>query len=167
MIIVAKKMAELASALQPHENRDAFGRSAFNRCYYATYLIVREMLAGFNPGWKKTPHKKIPDILEEAILNRIKNELKKQERKGTLKVGRASNIRKSAMFLVSELGALLKIAYSVRCVADYEPEKAVLFETGNVLKLEGHSVSEATKWADRASEHTKNLIKLWRDLGLG
>ena len=41
---------------------DLFGRSAFNRYYYATFLLARAMMRNFNPNWQG-PHKGFPDEL--------------------------------------------------------------------------------------------------------
>ena len=46
---------------------DAFGRSAFNRHYYATFLTVRELLVAIDIAWAKTPHAEIPASGRPAI----------------------------------------------------------------------------------------------------
>ena len=49
MIVVAERLSEIALAEPVEEYADSYGRSAFNRYYYATYLITRDMLRQLNP----------------------------------------------------------------------------------------------------------------------
>ena len=52
---------------------DAFGRSAFNRYYYAAFLSTRELLSMIERSWSGVPHSNIPALLENdlrATLNK-------------------------------------------------------------------------------------------------
>jgi hypothetical protein len=60
MIVVAKRLSEIALNEVSETDADAFGRSAFNRYYYASYLITRDMLRQLDPSWTRTGHSKIP-----------------------------------------------------------------------------------------------------------
>ncbi|MFH1954732.1 MAG: hypothetical protein ABIL06_24350, partial [Pseudomonadota bacterium] len=78
MKTVADKLAELAIGEKNENTADAFGRSAFNRYYYASYLITRQMLKDLNTSWASTGHSKIPELLENSIIKRIRTEIKNQ-----------------------------------------------------------------------------------------
>ncbi|MFP3541518.1 hypothetical protein, partial [Pseudomonas sp. SIMBA_044] len=55
-----------------------YGRSAFNRYYYAAYLSVREMLQSGQPDYAGASHSDLPGLLEGAVLKRIKVEVRRQ-----------------------------------------------------------------------------------------
>lgn len=106
-----------ARRASPHD-LDIFGRSAFNRYYYATFLAVRLMLRGFNPGWQGT-HKSIPDELTGSITREIANA---QRLVARIPDNQAVLICKAAKKSLSDLSVLMRHAYAVRVVADYYPE---------------------------------------------
>ena len=49
---------------------DQFGRSAFNRYYYAVFLIVRDLMLEFNPRWSGS-HASIPGMLRASVHDEI------------------------------------------------------------------------------------------------
>jgi hypothetical protein len=165
MIIVANKMSEIAVASSNPNDADAFGRSAFNRYYYASYLIIREMLKRLNRGWSQSPHRGIPDLLEGTIINQIRNILKKQKTHGLVSPGQAAGLRTSANIATAELANLLRVAYEVRLVADYEPEVKIK-QNGRSMVLFDHTLHEAQSWPIRASFLSKEIMRIWRALGL-
>jgi hypothetical protein len=63
---VAEHLSLQARAMTGND-ADAFGRSAFNRYYYATYLSVRELLASLDSSWETQRHSAIPDPDEDRI----------------------------------------------------------------------------------------------------
>jgi hypothetical protein len=165
MIVVAERLSEIALAEPIEEHADSFGRSAFNRYYYASYLIIRDMLRQLDRSWTRTGHSEIPKLLAGEVIKRVRNELHRQEKARLLGSGKAKSILKEANTATAELSNLLKNAYVVRCVADYEPEEKI-FCDGRVIKLGEHTIGAARNWPSRASIHTKTLIKIWRQLGL-
>ena len=56
MKIVGEQLESWALDRKVETERDLFGRSAFNRYYYAVFLLTREMLGEFKASWKKTMH---------------------------------------------------------------------------------------------------------------
>ena len=60
---------------------DAFGRSAFNRYYYASFLNVRDLVSTLDGRWARISHKGIPDLLRGAVTSMIADELKKAVKK--------------------------------------------------------------------------------------
>jgi hypothetical protein len=165
MIVVAKRLSEIAVNEATEEGADAFGRSAFNRYYYASFLITRDMLRQLNPSWKRTPHSDIPDLLTETITKRISAEARRQAKASLIHASRASSLRTEARSAAGQLADLLKGAYEVRLVADYEPEERIL-RGNNVIRLSGHTLGEAGAWPKRAEWHASSLLRIWRDLAL-
>jgi hypothetical protein len=137
-------------------NADLFGRSAFNRYYYAAYLSARELLQELNPKWAATPHKAIPDLLEGIVVDQLKAIAKRQGQHGTVT---------SAYKAASEIANVLRTAYAVRVVADYRPNNRVDFSNGT-FKLVDHSVAEAASWVRRVDGPKGTLLRLYRSLGI-
>ena len=164
MIIVGNKLRDLAVAENDESRTDLFGRSAFNRYYYATYLITRETLELLRKEWAPTPHKGIPSLLRTTVTRVVTKELSRQEKSGGFHGGSAT-MRHEATQAASELSNLLEIAYDLRVLADYEPAQLVS-RKGKSLSLGGHSLEEASRWPQRALVNTKTIIRIWKQLGL-
>lgn len=165
MKVVGDKLREWAINEHSETKADAFGRSAFNRYYYASFLITREMLKELNPEWARAPHREIPVILEKSIIGRVKRQIKNTERKKLYAVRDSSKQRRSLNIAVAELSGLLSSAFSVRVTADYEPECRVV-RAGNLITLNNQSLEAAKSWPDRAEAFSKVILKVWRELGL-
>lgn len=144
---------------------DAFGRSAFNRYYYATYLTVRELLALIDASWESQSHATIPDLLEGALLKRLKFEANKQERLGFLAKPHEMQLIKQATQASSAIASVLRSAYSVRVVSDYQPNIKVIFQ-GNGFSMLDHSDLEAKNWKKRVEREKGILINISRELGV-
>ena len=56
---------------------DLFGRSAYNRYYYATFLCVRNVLAKLDDSWAALPHKDYPALLKGTIKDKIRKCMKR------------------------------------------------------------------------------------------
>jgi hypothetical protein len=165
MMVVAERLSAIALTEPVEEHADLYGRSAFNRYYYATYLITRDMLRQLNPSWTRTGHSEIPNLLTGAVIKTVRKELSRQHKLGGLGSGESASMGRDANTAAAELSNLLKIAYEVRRVADYEPERRIL-RNGRVIKLGEQTMEAARNWPRRASASTKTLIKIWRQLGL-
>lgn len=74
-------------------------------------------------------------------------------------------MRHDAYTAATNLSDLLKHAYEVRRIADYEPEQRIL-RNGKVIKLGEQTMEGARNWPSRTLVHAKTLIKIWRQLGL-
>jgi len=103
MKIVGDHLTGVAANRADVSECDLFGRSAFNRYYYAAYLITRDMLTQLDPAWGKTSHGGIPDLLEDSVINKIRKEARIQEKAGILSKTGASNIRTAAASAVAQL----------------------------------------------------------------
>jgi hypothetical protein len=148
-----------------HVDADAFGRSAFNRHYYATFLTVRDLLVQIDVAWARTPHARIPTLVEKDLVARIKEEAKKQVRSGVLVAGRSMAIVGQSNSAATEIASVLKSAYTIRVAADYEPSHKIIFgSTG--LELDSCSIGEASSWFGRVEREKGKLIAISKELGL-
>jgi hypothetical protein len=163
MIVVANKLSELALQ-RNNTDFDVFGRSAFNRYYYASYLITREMLGQLEPAWARTPHKGIPDLLNQTIAKKIRNAAQQQSGK-LISMHDAKQIRIDANVSVGDLATLLTSAYTVRCIADYDPDQRIHIANSS-FTLFSHTNHEASQWPKRATIHSKTILRIWRNLAI-
>jgi hypothetical protein len=160
---VGAVLAQKAVTAQAPDEADVFGRSAFNRYYYATYLITRAMLRQLDASWSRIPHKDIPPLLNGKVVERVRRVSRKQQQQGL--INDAASLCYSVTSAASALADMMTGAHEVRRVADYEPETQIL-RTGKVIKLVDHSIEEAKDWPRRASAHSGTILKTWRRLGL-
>ena len=165
MKVVGEKLEEWALNENNNRVQDLFGRSAFNRFYYASFLITRETLGQLKPNWKYTQHSEIPNLLVKALRTPVKQALKMAVRKGTLSPSQESILLTKLNTASTELASLLREAYEIRVVADYKPEIAKVIDK-NVISLEGCKLKTATGWASRASAYCKVIRQVWGDCGL-
>ena len=143
-----------------------FGRSAYNRFYYASYLQVRNTLSELDEKWKKTSHGNIPELLTNKVKSKVKTALDRQLKSGL--ITKSSHSRMLTDFTASTTGlsSLLAEAYDVRCVADYEPEVSCLKHQSSGLTLNDYKLNTAEKWPDRASGYCKTIRKVWNHAGI-
>ena len=165
MKVVGEQLEGWAHTQSDFYEKDLFGRSAFNRYYYAAFLIAREMLSKYKSEWKCTPHAEIPNLLETSFSNQIINKLKQNKKKGLMTDSEVSRLRKKLRTATSELASLLKEAYDARVIADYEPETTITTK-GNTISLKHYKLNSASGWADRANNYCKIIYSVRRDAGL-
>jgi hypothetical protein len=165
MKIVADKLKELALASSIDHEIDQYGRSAFNRYYYAVYLIVRSKLMDINPSWARSPHKNIPCILTKRVYPHARKQAMKLERAGQITQREKSNMIHSIRICVEELSKVLETAYAARLKADYSPEEKVR-RVANSLELSIYKIGSAQGWPERAARNAGQLAAKWRRLGL-
>jgi len=160
---VAEHLSARAKELEG-DSADAFGRSAFNRYYYATFLTVRELIGLLDPSWESQSHASIPDLLEGAFLKLLKREAKKQAKLGLITKGRESSIITKASSATTAIAGLLRSAYSVRIASDYEPQEKVVFSNSG-FSIVSHTDSEARNWKSRVEKEKGVLIGISKELG--
>lgn len=159
-------MESVAVFLQRHANGcapesldfDLFGRSSFNRYYYAAYLQVRDLLGSLDPSWISAQHKSIPDLLNGSVLSAIK---KKRNRATKIGDAEAIQICSRADTSARELASMMRKAYAVRVTADYNPEIRVERQEGGRFKLNLVSVNDAHGWPTLAKEYGENIKRAW------
>lgn len=144
----------------PPDSRDfdLFGRSSFNRYYYAVYLQVRSMLGDLNETWAAAQHAGIPDLLTGQVLATIK---RLRTRAAKLGDNDAVQICERAAASAHELAALMRDAYAVRVTADYRPDIAVVADDRGRFRLNLVPVTTAHDWAARAREHGRRIKRAW------
>lgn len=163
MIVVANKLSEIALEGN-NAHSDVFGRSAFNRYYYASYLIARGMLGQLDQKWARTSHKAIPDLLKQTVARKIRNAVQQQSGK-LITMRKAKQMRIDANNAVGALASLLTSAYAVRCIADYDPNHRIQIEN-STFSLFSHSNHEASGWPKRAEIHCKTILRIWGSLAI-
>jgi len=165
MEVVGEHLQDWAQKQKDELQKDVFGRSAFNRYYYAAYLITRMNLGELNPDWKKEKHKAMPNTLMTTVRKPVIRELDKQVKKNIMTKSERSRAESSLKVATASLSNLLKEAYDLRCVADYEPEELISFDN-NLLLLKEYKLDSARKWPGKATAYCKTIRKIWRDAGL-
>ena len=165
MKVVGEKLEDFALSESDSAKKNLFGRSAFNRYYYAAFLITREMLAEIEPKWKQTPHKEIPNLLQTSVRKPVVQRLKQDARKDLITNGELSALQAKLTKATTELANLLVQAYDVRIIADYEPETHITVSK-RIITLSACKLTAAKTWADRAGAYCKDIRKVWKDSGL-
>jgi len=146
------------------ECADAFGRSAFNRYYYSAYLSVRDLLKQINPNWK-VQHSGLPDLLEDAVINLIRREALKQMKSSLISASERSRLTSQAATAASALANVLRTAYAVRVISDYEPEQLLKFERGT-FSLLSRTDGEARSWLASVSMYKGQILHVAKELAL-
>lgn len=162
---VGDKLREIALTEISEPSADVFGRSAFNRYYYSSYLSTREMLGLINSSWKYSPHKTIPSILTGSLFKLIKNALKHQVRNGLISDAEAKRWKYEALSSISAMSSVLASSYSTRLDADYYPEKKIRKERNNIY-LGNQSIESARRWTEHVLAHRKVITNVCRQLGI-
>lgn len=138
-----------------------FGRAAYNRYYYAMFLIVREKLVDLNPDWSGTGHSSYPEILNGTVKKRIAS-----GRKSAVKIGDGPLIAlcQKALHAAHQLSELMRLGYAVRVVADYNPQVSVNFISADRFKLNDVEITAAHEWPDRAKIYADTIASAWSQI---
>ena len=162
--IVADHLCIAAKAKQADE-ADAFGRTAFNRYYYAAFLSTRDLLIQIDRSWANLPHGNIPGILETDLIRRLRKALKPLQDKGLVAEGKAKSLVNQAGSAGGEMASILRMAYKVRVTADYMPEEKVIFDPAT-FRLATHTEAEAKQWLLRIDRNKGILLSVAKEAGL-
>ena len=159
MEVVGSHLRAYTMTLHGTGDADLFGRSSFNRYYYATYLAVRKELLALLPD-APTQHATVPDYLRGSIQQRIRAIKTKAKRAGDPRLMQSCSVAKVA---AEELASLLFKGYKTRVVADYEPDVSVQFATSShEFSLDTVSSSEAQSWPHRARYLMRSISEVLR-----
>ena len=140
---------------------DSFGRSSFNRYYYAAFLEVRTVLRQLSPKWGHVAHKNIPELLTGDITKALKKGLA-LARKTDDRV--ALPLCSTAVTAARDLAALMTQAYASRVVADYEAEVRIVPGPAGDYKLNEVFVSIAKAWPHKARTLSGSIGVAWQQL---
>ena len=164
MKIVGDQLAAWALAQAEDDKKDLFGRSAFNRYYYAAFLSTRQMLGELETKWERTAHRNIPDLLKDKLKPKLKSAILAIDKR-ILTRGQGMRVIEQHNKSLSDLADLLEQAYNARISADYEPEVRIQ-ETNKGISLGNHTLTSAEKWPGRAASCCKAIRKAWKEAGL-
>ncbi|MEO6280065.1 hypothetical protein [Roseateles sp.] len=159
---VGSHLRKEAIRLIPSGEADLFGRTAFNRFYYATYLEVRAGLSKMRPEWAgEMPHATIPEVLRGTI--------KRELAKGRAKALKADDHNlasqcASAASAAEDLARLMDEGRQVRVTADYYPEVLVNFVVAPDFELNSVAVNTASTWPFRAKSFVRIILGVWRQI---
>lgn len=166
MKLVGDRLSVWALSQKDDSIQNMFGRSAFNRYYYSAFLVTRAMLAEFDSKWKKQNHSSMPELLTVHLKKRVKRSLDNNVKAGVMTESERGKLLTTLVSSTAELSNLLLNAYSVRCVADYEPEELITID-GRVIKLQSEKITSAKRWPDKANGYCKSIQRVWKEAGLG
>lgn len=137
---------------------DQFGRSAFNRYYYALFLEVRSFIREFDPE-RNLIHSQIHLELKGSIKREIEKRRKKavanKENDIVALCGRAE----TALYA---LASLLIEANKTRVKADYHPEDSISDLGKNRFSLDAVSITDAHGWLAEARRQIPLIRRAWR-----
>jgi hypothetical protein len=163
MQIVGTHLSDHALKIWGTPDDDLFARSAFNRYYYATFLVSRQFLVE-TLGITGLPHKVLPEYLKGNFRKTVQRQIQANFKAGVLTQGERGRMMGTLSHNIVLLEQLLVEAYGVRVLADYEPGIPVQ-RKDKTFHLGTSTLPAASKWQSRAQMHCKNLQKLWKDLG--
>ena len=167
------KLYEVATSLTKYANKKkkknealaiAYGRTSFNRYYYACYLSARDLVKQLLPG-TKFQHGAAPELIEKNVVQLIKKNSQKQQKNGLINIGEYSRIIKTTHQSAAEIARILKVGYMIRGIADYEPEVIVVFKN-DTFSLEKHTESEASSWLGAVDLHKGKILRNAKELGI-
>ncbi|USA40186.1 hypothetical protein [Pelagerythrobacter marinus] len=137
---------------------DLFGRSAFNRYYYAAFLLAREMMRKFNPNWRGS-HQGLPDNIVTSTAKVLKEAKRRARKVGDKGLEDKCGV---GVYHSHELAELLRNAYAIRTLADYEPEQLIQRNDKGGISLGLIRISSAKHWPSQARRHIGEIEEAWR-----
>lgn len=156
---VALELQKRAISLKKDpDDFDLFGRSSFNRYYYALFLRVRPLILEFNHNWSEG-HADIPNILKTTLPKEIKafrNKMAKQQSANTVQ------ICNRAITSAAELSNLMNSARAVRTSADYYPEVRIISDGNDRFSLNNVSINDAHQWVDKVDRYVGEITRALR-----
>jgi hypothetical protein len=162
MEVVAHHLQLEAVRRAVQQEGDQFGRSSYNRYYYATFLRVRTMMSALDAKWSQLPHADYPVTLRGAVKKKLQ-----EGRKKALKVGDHEIVAACARAIsaASEIANLMEAASATRVVADYNPQIPITFLGNGRFSLNNINITEAHDWPVRADTWSSVIEKTWVQLG--
>ncbi|MBO9380117.1 hypothetical protein GG804_25445 [Sphingomonas histidinilytica] len=140
------------------EDADLFGRSSFNRYYYALFLTVRSFIKEFSPDWQ-AGHASVPDFLTGSVMKEIKNFRSSAMRRENTEAVAICNKSISAL---SALADIMRRANTVRVTADYNPDIKIHMIDDGRFSLNNTEITDAHSWAMQARTFCQEIRRAWR-----
>jgi len=152
---------------QVHQSlADAYGRTAFNRYYYACFLNIREFVSSIDSSWSKVNHAGVPELLRGSVHKKIESELKKSERVGDLTSREYQSKKSILLSSLDNMASTMSLAYTIRGIVDYEPEVEMVFEKNSFI-INKMPVSSAKGWLQTINSEKSKVSKIMREVGFG
>jgi hypothetical protein len=161
MQIVGQYLQQEALIQTMATDRDFFGRSAFNRYYYATFLQVKTGLGSLRTEWSTMAHADIPGVLRGTVQRELKQGRMRAQKTADKEV---ITLCSRALAAVADLADLMEKGYATRVTADYHPEISVDFSSGVDFKLNTIAVGAAKTWPSRAAVLVGAITSAWKQL---
>ncbi len=156
---VALRLQQIANAMDCNNvDFDVFARSSFNRYYYTLFLIVRETVLEINPRWDAA-HSGVPDLLEGNIYRQLHNYRASSAKRQDAQTVEICSRGLSALRALAEL---MRGAYAVRVLADYNPQIRVVVEANARFALGPINITVAHGWPERGRTLTRQVQRAWR-----
>jgi len=161
MRVVAEHLEEHCKQLTAPCDRDHFARSAFNRYYYAIFLTIRSTLAKIDPNWDEPTHRDVPILLRNSVVKK----LRRRSKGHVMSEPEAAKLSSQGCTAAKALADLVETGNETRKLADYAPERPVLFENATI-SLGGVKTSTARKWCIDAETRCQVLLNAAKKFGL-
>ena len=158
MKIVGHHLQQEAIRRTSDAEKDVFGRSSYNRYYYAAFLTARSLFVSLDPGWEKKKHAEYPETLKGKIGDRFKKAKARASRIGDWELYDECERAKSAAL---QLAKLMQVSCATRVAADYNPGIKVIFNTHSGFELNSVAISDAYEWPQRADMFARKILQVW------
>ncbi|TFW33599.1 hypothetical protein [Massilia horti] len=160
--IVADHLRSEAASRFRTPDGDYFGRSAFNRYYYATFLEIKVVLGRLRKEWDgNVAHADIPTLLRVRIVDDLK---KGKSKAAKASDGHAISLCSQGIAAARHLAEMMETCRAIRVVADYNPEIPVKFTQADNFTLSSTPVNEAGRWPNRARACLSSIEDAWRQV---
>jgi len=161
MKIVARHLQDEATRRTDQDEKDTFGRSAFNRYYYATFLNVKNALGLFRQEWNSMPHGDVPGVLRGTV--------RKELNKGRIRAQKTTDQEtisacNRAVAATDALAEIMEEGYATRVAADYRPDLRIDFSDKHDFELNTIHVNRASEWPDRARGLITTITTAWKQI---
>ncbi|EPE3624740.1 hypothetical protein ACSIA8_002789 [Serratia marcescens] len=143
---------------------DAYGRTAFNRYYYACFLNVREFVSNIDASWAKVKHAGVPDLLRVSVNKKIEVELKKSEKIGDITPREYKSKKSIILSSLDSMASTMSMAYTIRGIVDYEPEIEMVFKE-NGFTINSQTVASAKGWLQTINSERSKITKIMKEVG--
>lgn len=161
MQVVGRYLQVEAVRLSDAGDKDLFGRSSYNRYYYASFLRVRTLLQEIHGDSDKLPHASYPEFLVGNVARSLKDGRRAAQRAGDQTLVTMCN---RAIAATAELARLLRDGYATRVVADYEPDERIVFTAQNRFQLASVDITTAHQWPEMASALSEAIQSAWKQI---
>jgi len=162
MEIVAQHLQHEAVVRTLSVERDLFGRSAFNRYYYATFLEVKASLAKLRPQWAgELAHASVPEVLRGKVKKELSRGRNTAQKMNDIAV---VALCQKALSATESLAKIMDEGRATRVAADYHPEIPIVFVAVSDFRLNTVGVQTAQTWPHKARILLVAISSAWKQV---